>query len=279
MKLCIRAHDLGVTGSEAILGRLEELGLDGVQMVCYKAYPDIPQVPGAITPERAAEIGRDFAAAGKRIPLVGAYFNPVHADRARVERGLAVFTDYLRVCSAMGCGTVASETGSRNNDQWTYHPANRTEESLQQVVRVFSRLCDAAADCGGAVALEGCAGHVCWDVDTLARARAMIGRPTGVVFDLFNFLDAGNQGDYLSVLDRGLDRFAGDIRVFHMKDCLLSNRRGPVQTPFGRGELDLTAILGRIKRYDPEAVLVLEETTGGDIPFAVQTIQSVWESV
>ena len=41
MKLCIRAHDLGVRGTEDILGQLERLGLDGVQMVCYKVYDGI----------------------------------------------------------------------------------------------------------------------------------------------------------------------------------------------------------------------------------------------
>ena len=91
MKLCIRAHDLGVSGSERILGELIRLGLDGVQLVCYKAYPDIPQQPGAITPQRAEEIGRDFAAAGKSIPLVGAYFNPTMPTGKRPTRALRFF--------------------------------------------------------------------------------------------------------------------------------------------------------------------------------------------
>ena len=279
MKLCIRAHDLGVTGTEAILSRLNHLGLDGVQMVCYKAYPDIAQTPGAITPERAAEIGRAFADDGKVIPLVGAYFNPIHANKQKVEDSLRIFGDYLKVCNAMGCKVVASETGSCNNDEWTYHPGNRTEESLQGVVRAFSQLCDVAADYGSTVALEGCAGHVCWNVDTLVRARNMIGQKTRVVFDLYNFLDADNQGDYLKVLDKGLDVFAGDIQVFHMKDCILTNGSKPVQTPFGKGGLDLHAILGRIKAYDPNAALVLEETTGDDIEHAVKTIRNIWASV
>ena len=279
MKLCIRAHDLGVTGTEAILSRLNHLGLDGVQMVCYKAYPDIAQTPGAITPERAAEIGRAFADDGKVIPLVGAYFNPIHANKQKVEDSLRIFGDYLKVCNAMGCNVVASETGSCNNDEWTYHPGNRTEESLQGVVRAFSQLCDVAADYGSTVALEGCAGHVCWNVDTLVRARNMIGQKTRVVFDLYNFLDADNQGDYLKVLDKGLDVFGGDIQVFHMKDCVLTNGSKPVQTPFGKGGLDLHAILGRIKAYDPDAALVLEETTGDDIEHAVKTIRNIWASV
>lgn len=279
MKVCIRAHDLGVTGTAQILKRLDCLGLDGVQMVCYKAYPDIAQAPGSITQERAAQIGKAFSDSGKLIPLVGAYFNPIHTDEKKVENSLRIFEDYLRVCKAMGCNVVASETGSCNNDEWTYHPGNRTEESLQGVVRAFSQLCDVAADCGSTVAMEGCSGHVCWDVDTLAKARKMIGKKTRVVFDLYNFMDTDNQGDYLKILDKGLDAFAGDIQVFHMKDCFLRNGKKPVQTPFGKGGLDLHAILRRIKAYDSNAALVLEETTGDDIEHAVKTIRNIWESV
>lgn len=279
MKLCIRAHDLGVRGTEDILERLERLGLDGVQMVCYKAYDEIPYAPGAITPEKAAEIGGAFSRAGKIIPLVGAYFNPVHSDREKAARGQDIFADYLRNCQAMGCGVVGSETGSFSDDPWVYHPRNRTEEALQRVVAAFSRLCDVAADCGSTVALEGAEGHVCWNVDVLARARRMIGRKTRVIFDLYNYMDADNQWDYLGILDRGLDVFAGDIQLFHMKDCKFARGRRPVQVPLGTGELDMGAILGRIKRYDPEAVLMLEETTGEDVPHAVETIRRTWAEV
>ena len=276
MKLCIRAHDLGVKGTEDILTQLDRLGLDGVQLVCYKVYDDIPYAPGGITPERASAIGRALAEAGKIVPLVGAYFNPVHPDEEKAARGQAIFADYLRHCRALGCGVVGSETGSFNGDPWVYHPRNRTEEALQKVVAAFSQLCDVAADCGSTVAVEGAEGHVCYDVDTLARARRMIGRRTKVIFDLYNYMDAANQGDYLDILDRGLDVFAGEIQVFHMKDCILTSGRKPLQVPLGTGELDMRAILGRIKAYDPDAVLMLEETTGEHIPHAVDTIRRVW---
>lgn len=279
MKLCIRAHDLGVTGMPGILRQLDRYGIDGVQLVCYKAFEDVPQKPGAISLRRAEEIGKAFADAGKCVSLVGAYFNPIHANKQKVRDGLDIFSDYLHVCKALGCDTVGSETGSCNNDEWTYHPGNRTEESLQGVVRAFSWLCEVADSCGSTVAMEGCAGHVCYDVDTLARARKMIGRKTKVIFDLYNYMNAANQGDYLTILDKGLETFAGDIQVFHMKDCFLANGQKPIQTPFGKGGLDLHAILRRIKAYDPNAALVLEETTGDDIEHAVNTIKTIWESV
>lgn len=107
----------------------------------------------------------------------------------------------------------------------------------------------------------------------------MIGRKTRVIFDLYNYMDADNQWDYLGILDRGLDVFAGEIQLFHMKDCNFARGRRPVQVPLGTGELDMGAILGRIKRYDPEAVLMLEETTGEDVPRAVETIRRTWAEV
>ena len=279
MKLCIRAHDLGVTGTEAILSRLRELEIDGVQMVCYKAYDDIPYECGAITAGKAAEIGRAFSEAGKIIPMVGAYFNPVHSDRDKARRCEEIFAEYLAYCRALGCGVVGSETGSFNDDSWTYNPKNRTDEALQMVVDTFSRLCDTAAAQGSEVAMEGAEGHVCFDVDTLAKARKMIGKPTKVIFDLYNYMDADNQLDYLTILNRGLELFAGDILLFHMKDCNFTPGSKPKQMPFGKGELDKRAILTAIKNYDPDAVLVLEETTGEDIPFAVETIKTIWESI
>ena len=279
MKICIRAHDLGVKGTENILQKILSLGIDGVQMVCYKAYDDIPYTVGAITEEKAAAIGEAFQNAGAIIPLMGAYFNPVHSDREKAKRCEAIFGEYLACCKAMGCGYVGSETGSFNDDQWTYHPQNRTEEALQTVVETFSRLCDVAAAHGTMVAMEGAAGHVCWNVQTLARARKMIGKPTKVIFDLYNYLDESNQTEYLSILEEGLKTFAGEILLFHMKDCCFVPGDKPKQMPFGTGEMDLKAILKRIKAYDENAVLTLEGTTGEHILHAVTTINSIWESV
>ena len=279
VKLCIRAHDLGCKGTENILSRLDELGIDGVQMVCYKAYDDIAYAPGAITVEKAAEIGKAFAARGKIIPLVGAYFNPVHSNIEKRERCFAVFADYLRCCKAMGCEFVGSETGSYSDDPWVYHPKNRTDEAVQATAAVFAKLCEIAEEAGSTVAVEGAAGHVCYDVATLQKARQMIGKKTKVIFDLYNYLDGGNQLDYLSILDEGLKLFAGEILLFHMKDCIFVEGGEPEQVPLGTGDLDMEAILRRIKAYDENAVLTLEGTTGDDIRHAVATIKTIWERV
>lgn len=276
MKICIRAHDLGVKGTEEILSAIQRLNIDGVQLVCYKVCDDIPYQPGAITPEKAARIGADFAQNGAIIPMVGAYFNPVHSDKEKVSRCREIFADYLRTARLMGSSAVGSETGSFNDDKWTYHPLNRTEEALKTVVDTFSELCDVAQEAGVTVAMEGAAGHVCWNVQTLDRARKMIGKPTKVIFDLYNYLDETNQYDYLSILEEGLKTFAGEILLFHMKDCAFVPGDKPRQVPFGTGEMDMEAILRRIRNYDENAVLTLEGTTGEHIENAVKLIRRIW---
>ncbi len=279
MKVCIRAHDLGVKGTENILERITALGIDGVQMVCYKAISDIPYAPGAITEEKAAAIGAAFRAAGKEICLVGAYFNPVHSNWEKADRCEGIFAEYLTQCNAMGCRYVGSETGSYSDEPWVYHPKNRTEDALRASAERFSRLCDVAASHGAMVAVEGAAGHVCWNPGALQRMRQMIGKPTKVIFDLYNYMDGSNQQDYLAILDEGLKLFAGEILLFHMKDCRLVPGGEPRQVPFGTGDLDLEAILRRIKAYDADAVLTLEGTTGDDIAHAVKAIKTIWERV
>ena len=39
MKLCIRAHDMGVKGTANIVSCLKELRIDGIQLVCYTSSP------------------------------------------------------------------------------------------------------------------------------------------------------------------------------------------------------------------------------------------------
>ncbi|MCR5122768.1 MAG: sugar phosphate isomerase/epimerase [Ruminococcus sp.] len=274
IKLFIRAHDLGVKGEENIAARLDELGLDGVQLVTYKCLDGIAYAPGSVTKERAAHFGEVFAAAGKSVPLIGAYFNPVHPITSKAENGIAVFKEHLALAHDFGCGIVGSETGSYNGDKWTYHPMNRTVEALDRVVRTFADLCSYAEDHGVNVGMEGAFGHVCYDVKTLARAVKIIrSENIRIIFDLYNFLDRSNIDKMYDILEEGLQTFGDRICVFHIKDCCMNNDGTLKQCGVGKGIFDHGRILAEIKKVCPDANLVLEGTTGEDIPFAVKHLK------
>lgn len=280
MKLFIRAHDLGVKGENAVVERLEELGLEGVQLVAYKVLEDVSYSPGSMTEERAKAVRETFKAAGKTVPLIGAYFNPVHPNEEKIKNGVAVFKDYLSMAKSLGGNIVGSETGSYNGDKWTYHPQNRTDAALNRVISTFSELCEYAESCGVNVGMEGAFGHVCYDVKTLDKAVKAIGANNiRIIFDLYNYLDRSNVDKMYDILAEGLQTFGGRICVFHIKDCVITEDGSLKQCGVGKGIFDYSRILGEIKKVCPNANLVFEGTTGDDIPFAVSHIKNTIKNI
>ena len=276
MQLYVRAHDLGVKGEKKITERLDELGLDGVQLVAYKALDGISYTPGSMTKERAEEFRSAFSAAGKTVPLIGAYFNPVHPDVKKIENGIAVFKDYLSLARTLGCNIVGSETGSYNGEPWIYHPQNRTEEAVDLVVSTFSELCEYAEEQGVFVGMEGAFGHVCYDVKTLDRAVKRIGRDNiRIIFDLYNYLDPSNAEKRMDILKEGLETFGDRICVFHIKDCIINGDGSLKQCGVGKGIFDYPRILDEIKKVCPDAKLVFEGTVGDDLPEAAAYIKNL----
>ncbi|MBP5177630.1 MAG: sugar phosphate isomerase/epimerase [Clostridia bacterium] len=275
MKLAIRGHDLGKMGQFDLTEEIKKYDLDGLQLVPYKTFADVGYSP-AITLKRAKEIADGIKAAGKETYLLGAYFNPVHSDREKVNLGVATFKRYLELTKTFNTDVVASETGSFNDDKWTYNPANRTFEALTTVVETFSDLADHAKKVGAVVAMEGASGHCCYSVERLYQALSLIGDDRiKVVFDLYNYLDADNYRDYKSILKKGLKTFEGRIHCFHMKDFKVIDGK-PVQCAIGEGLFDYDHFLREIRSYDENAVLVLEGTTGDAIAPSVALIRKKW---
>ena len=273
MKLAIRGHDLGKKGEFDLCERLVGFGFDGVQLVPHKTFADFPYSP-EIDEKKVADIKARLDAAGVEIYLLGAYFNPVHSNEEKVANGIAVFKKYLELSDKFGCGYVGSETGSYNDDKWTYNPANRTDRALDKVISVFADLKAHADKCGAKIAMEGAAGHVCFCPERLKEALDAIGGDTGVIFDIYNYLDDGNYRDYKKIFSKGLELFDKKIIVFHMKDFRIED--GKIrQCPIGKGVIDYEWLLSAIKDYDKNAKLVLEGTTGEDIAPSVGLINKI----
>ncbi len=277
MKLCVRLHDLGTKGIDELLADMDSFGLDGAQLVAYKALDDVPYAVGSITREKAREIGEAFKRSSKSVALVGAYFNPVHSDTGKRNACRDIFADYLRICRDIGCKYVGTETGSYNDDSWTYNPKNRTEQALKAVADAFAPLLSVAEASGSQIALEGAAGHVCHNPEALQRVRNMLSTPTRVIFDLLNYMDETNSAHPLDILSQGIDLFGSDILLFHIKDWVTNKAGTPVQVPFGTGEADAKGILRLIKSLTANPTLVLEGTLANGVPHAVKTLREAWE--
>ena len=274
MKLYIRAHDLGVKDIGPISEKLVEYGLGGIQFVGYKCLSDVKQTVGSFTKEHAENVAKSLGNVNKTIPLIGAYFNPVHPNLEKREAGIALFEEYISHARALGSSFVGSETGSCLGEPWAYHPDNRTEASYATVVETFRRLADTAAEHGISIAMEGAFGHVAYNVSTLDTIVKRIDRENiKIIFDLYNYLAPENFHRAYDILDEGLSTFGDRILLFHVKDCILTEDGKLKQVSVGKGSLDFDRILEKIYEHDPDALLVFEGTVGDDLPGSIEFVR------
>ena len=275
----IRAHDLAARGEDEIVKRLDELGLDGIQLVAYKSIDGVSYTEGSLSRERAEEINATLTSRGKSVALVGAYFNPVHPNEEKRQHGVKMFEEYLSLATSLGCDVVGSETGSYMGDPWGFHEDNRKEEARERVVEVFSGLADVAASHGVRVGIEGAFNHVCYSPDVLAEVVDRIAcENVGIIFDLYNYLDITNYTDAYSILDRGHELFLDSIILYHLKDFKLGDGK-LIQCPVGDGILDYELILEKIYRINPNATLVFEGTGEKDIARSADFIKGIIKKI
>ena len=274
MKLFIRAHDLGVKDIGPIAEKLCEYGLDGVQFVGYKCLSDVKQTVGSFTLSHAENVAKTLKNVNKTIPLIGAYFNPVHPNLDKRAAGIALFKEYIDYANTLGSSYVGSETGSCLGEPWAYHPDNRTEESYATVVETFRSLADYAAERGVNIAMEGAFGHVAYCPEMLDELVRRIDRKNiGIIFDLYNYLAPENYREAYDILDRGLSIFGDRILLFHIKDFTVAEDGSLKQVSVGQGILDFDKILEKIYLHNPDALLVFEGTVGDGLPESIRFIK------
>ena len=257
IKIGIRAHDLGRFSAAEMARTVRAAGFDGCQLVFAKALTE-PIVFHDLLPVKAA-----FAETP--IFMLGAYFNPVHPDESVRKAGIDAFKDHLFAAKTLGIPYVGTETGSLMGSPWGYLPANHRRETFDALCTVIADLVETAEQADSYIAIEGAWAHVAYSPLLIRELLDRIQSPRlKVTVDLFNFLHLGNIGTRMEILEECLRLFSEDIVIWHLKDFVV--RDGQLkQVGLGQGEMDFPALLARIVRATPGAVLIFEGVTGGDI--------------
>ena len=259
MELCIRPHDIGTDTTADFLGKeIAKLGFYGVQLAVAKAIHANDGSPENLTQEAIKEIRAGFNSHGVEIPILGAYFNPVHSDKAKVKAGRDKFADHLQKAREFGALYVASETGSYNDDKWTYNPRNQTEEAFDEVLQIFAPLAEIAREAKSCMSLEGAWGHCMYSPEQMARLIKEI--DTGYVrttVDIYNYLYIGNYEQRYDIFHKCLDLFGDKIVIFHIKDFVPEGDH-LTEVPLGKGIMGWDKIVKEIRAELPNALLVFE---------------------
>ena len=275
MKILIRPHDIGKGSADWLGSTAHEWGFDGVQLAIAKAIEGQNGNPGTLTPQTVSEIRHGFNDHGVEIPLLGAYFNPVHSDKNKVKAGADKYADHLRHAAEFGAKCVASETGSYNDDKWTYNPKNQTEEAFKEVVNIFAPMPAIAKEAGVCMALEGAWGHCMYKPEQLKRLADEIDPGQNnfrFIVDIYNYLYIGNHEDRTRIFETCLKLFKGKIFGFHMKDYLVKGDELEI-APLGDGLMGWKDLLPLVKAECPDAYLIFEGVK--DVPKSLRFVRDI----
>ncbi len=274
MRIGVRVHDFGKSDAETLAKKAKAVGFDGVQLVLNKAIEGETGLSGTLSKEKANYFYETFKKYGIDIFMLGAYFNPVHSNKELVSSMIAKFEEHLKYENDFHAGYVGSETGSFNDDKWTYNPLNRTEDAFKEVKRIFSKLAKCAEENNAKIALEGAYGHCMYEPKALKRLVDEINSDSiYYTVDIYNYLSIDNYKNYKEIFEECLDLFKGRIVIFHLKDFIIQD--GALkQCCIGKGLIDYDYLIKRIKDTNPDSYLVFEGSKPEDMEFSFNFVKS-----
>lgn len=270
-----RAHDvLGGPTTPAQLGEAcERLGVRNLQLALGVSFPKWSDTD-RVNHGMLASIRRELALHDVEVAIMGCYFNMIHPDLEERERGIAKFQAYLSVARSLGCGIVASETGSVD-PTFAYTEDNFTDEAFEAAVETIRRLVCVAEKAGVTVAVEPGVNHPIHDVDTVSRLLERVDSPClGLILDPTALVTASLAGRQLEIVEQMLQRFSSRIVASHLVDFRIQDGRIE-RCNLGEGLLDAPAILGMIDRARPGGYVITEFTVGDAIKRALDKLNSL----
>ncbi|MGM9971702.1 MAG: sugar phosphate isomerase/epimerase family protein [Anaeroplasmataceae bacterium] len=272
MKISYRAHDYGKSTPEELAKKIAAHGFTGVQLVLNKAIEGETGLAGTLNEEKCKRIRKAFNDNGLEITMMGAYFNPVHSNKELVNSLVLKYKEHLKYVKDFGSLYVGTETGSFNDDKWTYNPLNRTEEAYQEVKRIFSDLALEALKNDSYMAIEGAYGHCMYCPEQLKRLYNDINNGhVKIIVDIYNYLDISNYQEQREIFDKCIELFKDDIVIFHLKDFIVEDGKLK-QVGLGQGIMDLEYFIPRMRKYCPKATLVFEGVKPVDIDSSLEIV-------
>lgn len=281
MKIFVRTHDFGKKDENTIAKEIKDAGFDGIQLAINKTIPGETAGFHEISIERVKEIAKAFKDQGLECAMLGSYFNPVHSNKELVEKNINKFKEHLEFTKYFDSLYVGSETGSFNDDKWTYNPLNRTEEAYQEVKRVFKELSIHAKKVGSNLSIEGADGHCMFCPAQLNRlVREIDNGHVFVTIDTYNFLNEFNYSKEYQrrVIDDSICLLKDKIRNIHLKDFILEDNKLK-QVGLGEGLMDLEYIISKVHDNVPDANLIFEGVPKDKMESSLKLVKEILQKL
>jgi len=268
MRIGIRGHDLGMNTPEKFAQSVVDAKLESLQLVLPKAIIFDSEIAPILNDELTTTVKTQLDEKGIKVAMMGAYFNPIHSNKELVAKTVRNFKNHLKKAEFFGTKLVGTETGSYNDDEWTWHENNDSEEAFGEVLQVFREILPIAEETGTYLTIEPAYHHVISTPSRLKRLVDELNSPNvRVIFDLFNLLHKGNTHEQRQLIDEMVEFFNDKIMIVHAKDFILEAGE-LVQVAPGKGDLDYLYLIQKLQTLQTTPDIILEGVIGEDIAFS-----------
>ncbi len=278
MKIGIRAHDVGTMEKEQLSKAVNDKGFSGIQLVLHKAYVDETGEAGTLNDEKVHYIKNTLNTNGVEVAMLGAYFNPIHSNMEVREKAVNKFKEHIKFSKSFGTDLIGTETGSYNDDEWTYNPKNHTNEALDEVIEVFRPLVKEAEKYGVNVAIEPVFNHVVCNPEKMKYVLDKLDSSNvKVVVDLLNLVDIknGNEHKYKEILDECITLFGDKIGLFHFKNFTVNEKREVSISSLKDGYFDYKYIMNKLAGKYEDTYCIFEDLVEENIDISKKYIDSL----
>lgn len=268
MKIGARGHDLPSNNVEDMIQYCKDNGIEGLQLAVNKSWEEEYEAQDL---KQIIENVRKLEENGVEIFVYGSYFNPVHSNelqnaedykRIRFNQLLALNTN---------CRQLGSETGSFNDDAWTFNPKNHTDDAYELVGKKLKTVIIDDVD----FLVEVVSDHVIHDIESFTTLDKVVNHQCGLIIDLANIMNVDNQENYLEILESFLSKYQSQVKLFHHKNIVFNGEK-KINVRLDEGIIDYPKVLNIIEKYNLSHIpVIVDELSGEDLEKSIEYLRKL----
>lgn len=202
MRLGTRGHDVQAANPEELCRKLIALGVNEIQLVAHKSFPDF-QYSDANIQALAATLAKNDI----RVAVYGCYIDPLTSE------GEQRFIEHIRYAKMLNAGMIATETAlgatKLQND----------EDCYQKLVRVFRTFTEEGKKLGVRIGVETVSAHpICDGQKTKRLLDDVKADNLYVILDPHNLHD-GDISVMRAMTEEAISLYGDRIAAVHWKDA------------------------------------------------------------
>lgn len=236
----------------------------------------LPELPEHIDLKLCDEIRSQMEKHRITISAMSGTFNMIDPDINKRKYGLERLKELISACDHIGTSVISLCTGTRDpQNMWRRHQDNDKEEAFSDLVASMREALEVAEKYKVMLAFEPEVSNV---IDSAVKGKRLIDELKSpclrVVMDCANIFHNGELPKMRDILDEAFELLGKHIIIAHAKDLDHDGDAGHL--PAGKGLLDYDHYVSLLKRYKPDAPLILhglsEEEVEGCVRFLREKI-------